>query len=62
MYHHHHRESRSERARTIAECTPIDDLLFKQRKGKFLNPQEKQRVQKYAEQRRKENLNKKKKV
>jgi hypothetical protein len=56
---HHYRESRSDRARTTAECTPIDDLLFKERKGKFLNPQEKERVRKYAEERRKENLNKK---
>jgi hypothetical protein len=60
MIYHRERESRSDRARTIAECTPIDDLLFKQRKGKFLNAEEKKRIQKYAEQRRKENLNKKK--
>jgi hypothetical protein len=48
--------SSRESARIIAECTPLKDLLFKQRTGKFLNPQEKEVLRKYAEERRKENL------
>lgn len=51
--------SSRERARTIAEYTPLKDLLFKQRTGKFLNPQEKELLKRYAEERRKENLHKK---
>ena len=44
----------------IDEFDSIDDLLSKQRRGKFLNHEEKQIIQKYADARRKENLNKKK--
>jgi len=51
--------SRADRERMTAECTPIKDLLFKERTGKFLTPEEKKRVQAYAIEQRKKNLNKK---
>jgi hypothetical protein len=37
---------------------PINDLLLDQRKGKFLTPEEKQELKKYAEERRLKNKNK----
>lgn len=39
---------------------PINDLLIDQRKGRFLTPEEKKAIQKYAQEQRKKNLNKKK--
>lgn len=39
---------------------PMDDLLHDQRKGKFLTPDEKKRIQKYAEEQRKKNLSRRK--
>ncbi len=51
--------SKREQARMVADCTPLKDLLFKQRTGKFLNPHEKEVLKKYSEERRKENLRKK---
>ena len=41
--------------KTKAETTPIEDLLWKQRKGQFLTFHEKERIKKYAEQNRKKN-------
>ncbi len=38
---------------------PIDDLLFDQRKGRFLTPDEKERIKKYAKANRLENQRKK---
>lgn len=35
---------------------PIDDLLFDQRNGKFLTPDEKKRLKEYAEEQRKKKL------
>lgn len=52
-------DSKSDRAKTYAESTPIEELLLKQRKGGFINPEEKERIKKYSEVRRKENLQKK---
>ena len=40
---------------------PIDELLYRQRKGQFLTPHEKCRVSQYAESQRLKNLNKSKK-
>lgn len=37
---------------------PINDLLHDQRNGKFLTPEEKQELKKYAEERRLKNKNK----
>jgi hypothetical protein len=37
---------------------PTKDLLFDQRKGKFLTFDEKERLKKYASEQRKKNLNK----
>jgi hypothetical protein len=51
--------TKNDRARTYAESTPIEELLLKQRKGGFINLQEKERIKKYSESRRKENLQKK---
>lgn len=48
-----------EPATKFEDTIPIKDLLFKQRKGKFLNHLEKERLKKYAQTRRKEKLNKK---
>jgi hypothetical protein len=38
-----------------AETTPIEDLLWKQRKGQFLTFHEKEVIKKYAEENRKKN-------
>lgn len=51
--------SKADKLRYRAECTPIKDLLFKERTGKFLTPDEKKRVQAYATEQRKKNANKK---
>lgn len=59
IYHKHDRYPRK-RIEDIAKCTPIQELLHKQRKGQFLNRYEKEEIKKYAERRRKENLSKKK--
>ena len=39
----------------------IEELLRKERKGEYLNPEEKKAIKRYAEARRKENLQNKKK-
>ena len=51
----HYRSSKDIRTE-VANWTPIKDLLAKQRKGQFLNVEEKKRINEYAESRRKENL------
>lgn len=43
---------------TYAQTVPIDDLLFKQRNGKFLTRDEKIEIQKYANSQRIKNKNK----
>lgn len=47
------------RSKIAAEFHPIDELLRRQRKGIQLLPGEKLRIQKYAENRRKQNASKK---
>jgi len=52
------KEFRGSYYQTTAPMRPIDELLSMQSKGKFLALDEKERVQKYAEQKRKQRLNK----
>ncbi|MBK7362833.1 MAG: hypothetical protein IPJ01_11095 [Micavibrio sp.] len=54
-----HYESAKSKAERIAYIFPIDELLFKERKGKFLTPEEKKRLKKYAEEQRKKKQSKK---
>jgi hypothetical protein len=54
-----HYESAKSKAKRIADLFPIDELLFKERKGKFLTHEEKMRLKKYAEEQRKKKQSKK---
>jgi len=45
------------RYQTTAPMKPIDELLFKQSKGGVLSHEERERVRKYADQKRKQRLN-----
>lgn len=57
-YNYKNRGSRT-KSELRAEFNPIDELLFKERKGKFLTPEEKKRVKEYAEEQRKKKQSKK---
>jgi len=48
------KENFKKRKDEYEDNVPIEDLLLKQRKGKFITHNEKIRIKKYAEERRKE--------